>query len=653
MPISVIELEQPKLWISLVAGGSLTVGQAYYFLGYVGKGAAYYGEANSIASAEVSITPTTGNQSIKIEWFKTTGGISSVADAGGGVITITTSSNHGLSTGNTVYIRGTTSYNGTYTIANASGSVFNVTKTYVASETGTWFADIGYNTNANGIVFKWDKYTMIDAVDGLPYQWLNLNDPAHSARTEFDLSGGHTKWTRQCYVSYHTGNSVTFTQESTTVDDVNGKLYDGTALSSIRYNGNTRSLTDICWRKTYYGLDTNIAQNKGRLAIIISGTDNTVATLIEALIASGYTDRFQIGYNLTAGTTGKTITIFGSIFNASSATATFDDCNLILLGGQICYGGYSASGVTFNRSTIFQLSMSYYQWADPEMVMNDTSFCHSGNSLILDNASGANFAPKNYQSVGSGMTFYNKAVANVNLVGGYGLLAFQWRYQRADNTSSMSNFYIKYFYIHLVDNNGDYTGYMTNVEFVNQGITSYDVWLDNLYITADSNKIMECVDVFSDRTGKQIIVYAPNDPPNSKIKTDLWNMRFNVNLTVLDSAGVAINGATVLLYWDTGSTTDTTDSNGEATVLGLSYTLSWDSRTADTYYTASAFKQLTLTVSKAGYETYEINNFTIYEGQNLIITLKTAIDIMITNKGIGIKASRENIGLDRDVLIIP
>ena len=68
-----------------------------------------------------------------------TGSISSVADAGGGDITVTTSADHGLSVGDHVTISGTTDYNGDYTINTVpSTTTFTVTKTYTSSQTGTW-----------------------------------------------------------------------------------------------------------------------------------------------------------------------------------------------------------------------------------------------------------------------------------------------------------------------------------------------------------------------------------------------------------------------------------------------------------------------------------------------------------------------------------
>jgi hypothetical protein len=55
----------------------------------------------------------------------------------GGTVLITDTT-HGLSTGNTVTIAGTTSYNGTYTIVKVDANSFYIFALWVANETGTW-----------------------------------------------------------------------------------------------------------------------------------------------------------------------------------------------------------------------------------------------------------------------------------------------------------------------------------------------------------------------------------------------------------------------------------------------------------------------------------------------------------------------------------
>jgi hypothetical protein len=69
-----------------------------------------------------------------------TGTITAVADYSGTVAgtVLVTDAAHGLSTGNTITIAGTTNYNGTFTVTVVSVDTFYITETFVASETGTW-----------------------------------------------------------------------------------------------------------------------------------------------------------------------------------------------------------------------------------------------------------------------------------------------------------------------------------------------------------------------------------------------------------------------------------------------------------------------------------------------------------------------------------
>jgi len=69
--------------------------------------------------------------------------ISSVADAGGGDIRVQTGAAHGLVVGQYVRLQGTTSYDGEYVITAVSDTThFDVTATYVATDTGTIYTNL-------------------------------------------------------------------------------------------------------------------------------------------------------------------------------------------------------------------------------------------------------------------------------------------------------------------------------------------------------------------------------------------------------------------------------------------------------------------------------------------------------------------------------
>ena len=60
-------------------------------------------------------------------------------------------------------------------------------------------------------------------------------------------------------------------------------------------------------------------------------------------------------------------------------------------------------------------------------------------------------------------------------------------------------------------------------------------------------------------------------------------------------------------------------------------------------------------ISKPNFETLEISNIYVTAGQPTVIraALKPAIEALVTNKGLAIKANKENYGANRDFAIIP
>jgi len=96
------------------------------------------------------------------------GVITTVADAGGGNITITSTA-HGLSGSDEVVILGTTSYNGTYTIVSTTTNTFDVTATFVATETGTW--EFGWTDIAGTAVAgeTLERFTLATSPNRLTY----------------------------------------------------------------------------------------------------------------------------------------------------------------------------------------------------------------------------------------------------------------------------------------------------------------------------------------------------------------------------------------------------------------------------------------------------------------------------------------------------
>lgn len=82
-----------------------------------------------------------------------TDSITAFADNGSGGTTVTSMSAHGLSDGRTVIISATTSYNGTFEISAASGSIYDIPVAFVADDaTGTWnFNSVTITSAAHGL----------------------------------------------------------------------------------------------------------------------------------------------------------------------------------------------------------------------------------------------------------------------------------------------------------------------------------------------------------------------------------------------------------------------------------------------------------------------------------------------------------------------
>ena len=89
--------------------------------------------------------------------FRASGSITAFADAGAGMVTVTSSA-HGLVEGDSVTISGTTSYNGTFTISNVATNTFDIRDTWVADDaTGTWGCLKGIAARTIGINLLFDR----------------------------------------------------------------------------------------------------------------------------------------------------------------------------------------------------------------------------------------------------------------------------------------------------------------------------------------------------------------------------------------------------------------------------------------------------------------------------------------------------------------
>lgn len=540
MTVHVVKFPKPVLQIELVAGGSLTVGQEYFFTGYFHRGVGCYGQAASPAADEVSITPTEGNQSIKITW-----------------------------------------------------------------------GDLP--THADGITLRWDNYTMINAGTSEFYQWLNLNDPANNGKGEFDETHGHRKWTARYSGNGLSGTSNTWVKEATSYNTNNDELHDGaTEGGSYASWGMQHPQLAIQDTAALYPLPTNFARDQGKLLIYLdNATANDQDDLIDALEASGYDDLFVLSHANNKedyNDRGCTIIAMAMIdVQTAEGNNVLGDINLTLICGTCIARDIPAGSLAINRCHVTFVAASLVFLVGGSGTVTDSSIDVIGSSFILDDYVASGFTPQGR------LVFYYNSYSGYNLVGGFGGAPgyFSWQYPNAVEGATLSDFAIKTFYAKLKYSAG-YPTRGTNlvrVEFFNEGVQSCDVLLS--YSSCDGEDlefIHNCVDVTCDRADGRIRIDFDNSTGDPASISDVWYLRFNVNLTVLDSSGAVIEGATVALEdEDGGSDSDTTDADGAAEVAGLSYTVEYDAVDPDGYgfkSKTSAVKTLTLTITKAGYKTY-------------------------------------------------
>ena len=649
MAIQVIKFPQPKLYASLVAGGSLAVGTTYYFAGFFQAGGGYYGSAVSSASEEISITPTSGNQSIKMEWWQDGGDVSAYADAGGGQVTVSATA-HGRSNGDTVYIRGTTNYDGSYAISNVATDTFEISATWAGDDGASkWFADIGIPDYAYGIIFRWDKYSMIDSSDGTFFQWKNENDPAVGAGNEFSgtySDYGHRKWTKggYAYQGIRADNTI-FTQEASSYGQNDYELYDGVAIGSTIYTSRGLAHPQLALQDidSFYKLPDQIARDKGKLLILCDDTSaNNENTLIDALQASGYDDMFFLSHENNGvypyDSQAQNLILMGMMEAFNSSVNIFSDLNLTFICNTGMNGNnYDVYDTTFIRCNLLQVAGSSSYWIEAGGTYIDTTSNVLGSAYVLTgvHSDSSNFTPRGR------MSFYYGSKDGFNMIGGSVMLDFfQWRYPNMSGDQKLTNFYIKDIYAYVYYRG---TGVLNadiafeDTDFINSGLQDQDIQcLANDLSGRVCAFTHTCKNMTSDREdGKIRVKFTSYGNPTSI--TDIFYSTYDINVKVVDEFGNAIQGATVsLTNEDGGVDSDITDANGDATVNGLSYTVEYDVADTDGYglnSKTSDFKDLCFEVTKSGYRKYKVCGFTLNSGEDWIIPLTKVKDLNFSQRG--------------------
>ncbi len=125
------------------------------------------------------------------------GSITAIADAGGGLVTATTSASHNLTNGESVSISGNSGYDGYPTISNVTATTFDFTATFVATGTGDFTS--GW-TKLGGTTFAAENerasmtgnnqltFTNLDPVEGIGHISLTILRGAGSATPTFGFA---------------------------------------------------------------------------------------------------------------------------------------------------------------------------------------------------------------------------------------------------------------------------------------------------------------------------------------------------------------------------------------------------------------------------------------------------------------------------------
>lgn len=156
-----------------IRGSSDTGGAAVTLTsGNIAKG------VDAAASYKAELGSTNKNPSAAITAF---------SDAGGGQVTVT-SVGHTISTGDSVIISGTTNYNGTFTVANATTDTFEITDTWVADDaTGIWINDTYWGIETTPTA---SNLVIIEATGHAPFLSTDLTRVLYCDKAEaFGQSG--------------------------------------------------------------------------------------------------------------------------------------------------------------------------------------------------------------------------------------------------------------------------------------------------------------------------------------------------------------------------------------------------------------------------------------------------------------------------------
>ena len=639
MAINIYQLPKPYIQLTLVAWWTLTVWQEYFFIWFLMAWLWYYWNAVGGASDQVSIIPTAWMQSIKSKYWSRWGNITQAVDAGSGYTTIFVDDTTNMTNWQTVEIEWTTSYNWTHTISSLWPDSYNINIAYVADETWISLHQAGRPSDIsaprqNWITYKRDKYSMLKA-NWDYYRRQNLNDPYFTS--EYNTTAWHRNWTHWYYYQGDPATERVYTEEKTSYSSYS--LMDWRVASSV-VTGQLRH-PQVAQRIWTYQVYDWFNHEKWRLLIIADWEWHTRNDLINALEASPHQDMYILYNNYSYRSNVR-----GILLNAHFQSFTndkdfvFEDFDITLLWWHFDYAVTVAEFVRCFVTLIWTQSSTRY---NDRNYYIDSNSNYLGNSYIMDNVTS-----DNSWFTGS-LTWYDKSPIWFNLIWWYAWASpyFQWRYQRIypkwhSSYSIMKNFNIKDYAIYMTDSaqagGVDIWWTMENVNFD---------WLTvsrpyNVYISFDRTvdntwKWMDCYNVTSTENDWKLILRRTGYGWNTWTYDQRY-FRYWLDLTILDIDWNPIEWCEIKLESDIETSTATSDVDWLATVIALWYDIYFDQ--SYEYWETSEWKKQKLLITKAWFETYEVNGFEIREWQSWIIKLKKANQFMIdTNWDINILSS--------------
>jgi hypothetical protein len=693
MAITVHTLAKPWMWVEATTGGSLTA-RTYYFIGYnlmSRNGSHYYGQVTSPVSDQVSVTTDATNNRIKMEIYELGGYVTAYADTGDSTHVTVTSNAHGMSNSDTVYLRGTVNYTGSYTISSVTTNTFDIVATWVADDgASNWYKTPGMPnipTNFPGKIaffLKWDNYSMLRG-DGTYFQWRNTNDPAYAY--EWLGAYGHIRWaggyagvgmeesqlTSAADGSKYRYLSATSTSGGPSSAWSSTNLYIGSDSSySISCRAGhpqiaMRKFVDASAKNQFLQLPTGMDESASGVAIFIDDSDgkNSWDYLVSALLSSGMIGKSVLVTNDSYTDTGYTDRMFstmilrGCIFLETVSTFTSQpiwyDKSITLINGEFYRS--SASSLTEDNclalvgcNVVYQF-ISGYQWNQQILSAKNCRIASCISNLMYDTIYTDNTTLLGMYGLGVS-SYVTKVGANF-LGSGYLQPTNAEVCRNSINLSYVQDCTFTnirtYCEISFVGERTisfiDCTWYQPYSDSPTSGYNC-DIYMGILSavygktVVRTYNHTNSSAPDRADRTLRVSYMYSSNPANRINADSDIkHNFYYKVNATILDEIGDPIEGALIEIANNNSvpdTYSDSTDSDGYLSQTISCYNIIYDATNTDGYlYNGSypfatkttKFNNLTIKISKDGYETYNGQLIDVLEERNISITLKTAIKL--------------------------